>query len=775
MDKMRQCLLLLPVFLIGMTVQAQQFRLEFGNARKPFVETVAVPNHPDSYYRLGQQAQLTVTAREGGVPVSGTTIYYKAGPEMLLPEAPDSTTFADGQAVLPMGTMTEPGFLACQYEWRSKDGKVHKDLVKVAYEPEAIRTYTEMPADFRQFWQQAVADARKVDLEPEYTDIPDATNDQFVTRLVRLHVGKDKWIRGYLTMPLTSPSGSGFPVVLCPPGAGSQKIYPSDYFPAHGCIYLKIEIHDNDQLLSDEAYNAMRQKKCNGYVGRGMASRDTYYYKDVYVGCVRALDFLCSLPQWDGMNAIVTGGSQGGALTIVTAALHEKVTACAPFYPALCDLTAFLHHRAGGWPKFFTQWSDDSKITVAADQAVETLRYFDVVNFARLLKVPTFMSWGYNDDTCSPTSVWAAWNEIKAPKDLDITPSSGHWRFPASQEKCWEWMQRQLKSQRGDSAFFNSAEALRIGDQLLLYQRDTGGWPKNIDMTAALTPAGCDSVRLQKSRRDDSTIDNDATTTQMHYLARLYRHTREQRFRHAFHKAMQFILSGQYPNGGWPQFWPENRGYQAHITYNDDAMVHVLSLLRDVAERKAPYDGDLVDDSTRQVAATAFHRGIDCILATQIVVDGQPTVWCQQHDRTTLLPTGARSYELPSFCTQESAAIVQLLMQIPHPDERIVRSVHGAMKWLDDHKITGYRIERYEVGGRPDIRLVTDQDAQPLWARYYDLEKGEPFFCDRDGVPRRSLEEIGYERRNGYAWYNEQPATLYDRYATWMTVVCGQK
>ena len=151
MDKMRQCLLLLPVFLIGMTVQAQQFRLEFGNARKPFVETVAVPNHPDSYYRLGQQAQLTVTAREGGVPVSGTTIYYKAGPEMLLPEAPDSTTFADGQAVLPMGTMTEPGFLACQYEWRSKDGKVHKDLVKVAYEPEAIRTYTEMPADFRQF------------------------------------------------------------------------------------------------------------------------------------------------------------------------------------------------------------------------------------------------------------------------------------------------------------------------------------------------------------------------------------------------------------------------------------------------------------------------------------------------------------------------------------------------------------------------------------------------------------------------------------------------
>ena len=329
--------------------------------------------------------------------------------------------------------------------------------------------------------------------------------------------------------------------------------------------------------------------------------------------------------------------------------------------------------------------------------------------------------------------------------------------------------------QQRDSAFFCSTEARRIGDQLLLYQRDTGGWPKNTDMTTALTPAGQDSLRQQKSRRDDSTIDNNATTTQMEFLARLYRQTRHQRYRDAFRQGMLFILSGQYDNGGWPQFWPENHGYQVHITYNDNAMVHVLSMLYDVVRCMPPFDGDLVDDSTRRQAATAFDKGIDCILATQIIVDGQPTVWCQQHDRTTLRPTGARSYELSSFCTQESAAIVQLLMQIPHPDERIIRSVHGAMKWLDDHKITGFRLERYTVGDRSDIRLVADREARPLWARYYDIESGEPFCCDRDGVPRRSLEDIGYERRNGYAWYNEQPATLYDRYATWMTVVCGQK
>ena len=162
----------------------------------------------------------------------------------------------------------------------------------------------------------------------------------------------------------------------------------------------------------------------------------------MYVGCARAVDFLCSLPEWDGKNVIVTGGSQGGALTIVTAALNEKVTMCAPFYPALCDLTGFLHQRAGGWPKYFSGFYKDGKSDIPNDQAVETLQYFDVVNFARILKVPTFMSWGYSDDTCSPTSVWAAWNAVSAPKEKDITPSSGHWRFPSSQQKCLEWMKR---------------------------------------------------------------------------------------------------------------------------------------------------------------------------------------------------------------------------------------------------------------------------------------------------------------------------------------------
>ena len=448
---MKRQLLLLLAGLMVISMQAQQFQQEFGNPRKPFVQVVAMPNHADSRYAVGQTATLRISAQEGGVPLNDTKVYYKVGPEMLLPAGRYSVSFVDGEAVIALGTMQEPGFLACQYEFVTVDGKKYSDLVKLAFSPEQIKTFTPMPKDFGQFWQKALKEARKTDLEPEYFDVPDATNDKFITKLVRLHVGKDKWMQGYLTLPrsgyhpIGEGGGRGFPVVLCPPGAGSQKIYPSDYFPSKGCIYLKIEIHDNDQRLADDEYNKMRQAKCDGYMRRGMADKDTYYYKDVYVGCARAVDFLCSLSEWDGKNVIVSGGSQGGALTIVTAALNEKVTCCAPFYPALCDLTGFLHHRAGGWPKFFSGFYKDGRIDVPQEQAVETLQYFDVVNFARLLKVPTFMSWGYNDDTCSPTSVWAAWNEIGSPKVSDITPSSGHWRFPVSQDRCQEWIEQQIK------------------------------------------------------------------------------------------------------------------------------------------------------------------------------------------------------------------------------------------------------------------------------------------------------------------------------------------
>lgn len=322
---------------------------------------------------------------------------------------------------------------------------------------------------------------------------------------------------------------------------------------------------------------------------------------------------------------------------------------------------------------------------------------------------------------------------------------------------------------RTDKEFLSSSEASRIGEQVLAYQRVTGGWPKNVDMCRPHTSEELEEVRSQRDRIDDSTTDNFATTTQMAYVANMYQATHDVRYRDSFLAGVEYLLSGQYDNGGWPQFWPNPEGYQVHITFNDGAMVNTLILLRDVAAHTYPYDGSLLDEEVRNRAKVAFNKGIDCILATQILVDDTPTVWCQQHDRETYAPASARSYELPSFCSQESAQIVNLLMQLPNPDDRVKAAVHGAMKWFDANKLTGYRLERTGTPKTPeaDARLVADPEAGPIWGRFYDLKNCEVFVCDRDGVPRKSLEEIGQERRTGYSWYNSYPADLYEVYDQW--------
>ena len=332
----------------------------------------------------------------------------------------------------------------------------------------------------------------------------------------------------------------------------------------------------------------------------------------------------------------------------------------------------------------------------------------------------------------------------------------------ASQAVAWS------RSLDQPPAWYVSAEAVRIADLVRLYQRTTGGWSKNTDMAQPLDAAGQRQVEAAKNDAD-STIDNGATTTQMVFLARVYSATHVDRFQAAFLRGLDYLFAAQYANGGWPQYFPLRSDYSRHITFNDDAMVHVMEVLRDAAAGGAPYA--FVDPARRARAAEAVSRGVTLILAAQILVQGRLTAWCAQHDAVTLEPRNARTYEHPSLSGSESVGIATFLMSIPKPDARVVAAVDAAVAWLREVSLRGIRVEH-----RPDALLpggfdrvvVKDPAATPIWARFYEIGTDRPIFSGRDSVIRYDMAEIEHERRVNYAWYGSWPAALLGReYPDW--------
>lgn len=316
--------------------------------------------------------------------------------------------------------------------------------------------------------------------------------------------------------------------------------------------------------------------------------------------------------------------------------------------------------------------------------------------------------------------------------------------------------------------WYRGAEAIRVADNVLLYQHDNGGWSKNVDMAAVLTNAERERIR-REAWEGEATLDNGATHTQVTYLARVYRGARLERHREALLRGLDYLLDAQYPNGGWPQYYPLRKGYYSRITFNDNAIIGVMTLLRDVA-RKSP-DYQCVDDARRKRAEAAVARGIQCILKCQVRVNGALTAWCAQHDERTFVAAPARSYELPSLSGAESVGVLRFLMEIERPGVEVVRAVEAGVAWLAAVKITGLRVERKPAPGTPkgyDRIVVADAAAPPLWARFYEIGTNRPFFCGRDGKVKYRLAEIEYERRNGYAWYGNWAHTLLERdYPAW--------
>ena len=349
---------------------------------------------------------------------------------------------------------------------------------------------------------------------------------------------------------------------------------------------------------------------------------------------------------------------------------------------------------------------------------------------------------------------------------LSLMPLSAQQKTYKEKQNYKNWVRIAPKF---EDDFFKTKEAIRIGDNVLLYQLESGGWPKNIFMPAELSKEEIKKVKQAKKNVGESTIDNNATTTEIHYLSRLYLATGVDKYKDAAVAGIRYLLSGQYENGGWPQFWPRAEGYYTHITYNDNAMVNLLNLLREIYEKKAPYT--FASEEVRKEARKAFDKGIECILNTQIKKEGKLTVWCAQHDEVTLLPAKARAYELPSFSGAESYGIVKLLMSLPNPSQRIIDAIEGAVAWFETSKIEGIGYQFFtNEEGKKDYRMVSCPEGEkcpPLWARFYTLEDNRPFFCGRDGIMKFDVSDIEYERRTGYSWYNGNGEKLQRDYQKW--------
>ncbi|HUP60670.1 MAG TPA: pectate lyase [Thermoanaerobaculia bacterium] len=305
---------------------------------------------------------------------------------------------------------------------------------------------------------------------------------------------------------------------------------------------------------------------------------------------------------------------------------------------------------------------------------------------------------------------------------------------------------------RQDPQWYASPAARAIAGSVIQYQSPQGGWPKSTNL--AVPPRTAGDVPAPGSS-NANTLDNDATTLPMQFLARVAHATGEEKYREAFLRGVDYLLAAQYPNGGFPQFFPLRKGYPSRITFNDDAMIRAMTVLRDVAAGRPPYD--FVDGERRAKAAAAVARGIDLILRTQVRQNGKLTAWSAQHDETTLEPAWGRSFEPPSLSGSESVGIVRFLMQIEKPDPAVIAAVEGAVEWFRSVPIRGMRLE--EVAGN-DKRLVADPAAPPLWARFYELGTNRPIFLGRDSVVRYDFNEIEQERRTGYAYHGTWPATL---------------
>ncbi|MBC2606871.1 pectate lyase [Pelagicoccus albus] len=331
------------------------------------------------------------------------------------------------------------------------------------------------------------------------------------------------------------------------------------------------------------------------------------------------------------------------------------------------------------------------------------------------------------------------------------------------------------QNQNDDASYarYSIEQCREIADNILLYQRENGGWTQNTDPLRILTEDE-KSQLLGKKGNLDTSLDNRNTYPQIEYLAAAYSLLGDLRYKQGAERGLSFLFASQLESGGFTHSPPRTERYLGHITFMDEVMSGTLTTLRKVSRQEAPFEW--VSEEIAERASVSVEKGTQLILKLQVEVDGKPTVWAGQYDANTLQPTGARSFELPSLVSWESIPVLKYLMETDSPSPEIVAAIENAVAWFEDSALSGIRIERKPIEpirykyhtAHYDPVVVKDESAPPIWARFYDLSDNSPLFANRKGERVATYTDIPHERRTGYAWYVTDPIKLLKRdYPKW--------
>lgn len=428
-------LILIALFAIEATVGTAISSAQNNKA----VRVIVTPDHQDWNYVQGERPIFNVLVLKHNTPMPNVEITYNISEDKMPVRKSGTLVLKEGFGKIKLGTMRDPGFLRC--EVIVKDGDfTYRGRAAAGFEPHNIKPTVEMPEDFDQFWQNALKESAQIPLEPVLTLQPEQCTYHYNVYNVKFRNGVKDYFYGVMTVP-TKPGKH--PAVLQVPGANVRPYkINKDLVDLKSVVTLIVGIHGIPIDMKGDVYENLKHGALKDYPRINIQDRDRYYYKRVYIGCSRAVDVLASLDFVDSSRIAVCGGSQGGALSFTTAYLNPKVKCLYAYYPALSDLTGYLHKRGGGWPHLFRKSSDDY---LRNDNVMQTIKYYDVVNFARKVKVPVKVALGYNDIVCCPTSMFSAYNSVTSEKSILICNEIGHYTYYEMHHDRNKWLLEHLK------------------------------------------------------------------------------------------------------------------------------------------------------------------------------------------------------------------------------------------------------------------------------------------------------------------------------------------